>query len=62
MDIEALHKSIQQALPIDSAAVVGLGLAKDPSKPCWNIDSSGLLCLDNRIYVPDHSDLRLQVL
>ena len=62
MDIEALHNSIRSTLPMDPEAVIGLEHANDPNKPQWTLRSDGLLLLDNRIYVPNHSDLRLQVL
>lgn len=63
MDIEALHQAIILALPKDPSSVIGLELAKDPSNERWSSrGSDGLLRLDNRIYVPNHSDLRLQVL
>ena len=62
MDIESLHNSIRSALSSDPESALGLEYANDPNKPCWSIRSDGLLLLDNRIYVPNHSDLRLQVL
>ena len=62
MDIEALHNSIWSTLPMDLEAVIGLEHANDPNKPQWTLCSDGLLLLDNWIYVPDHSDLCLQVL
>ncbi len=62
MDIDALHKAIREALPLDPESSLGLGFAKDPNKPRWTMEADGLLRLDDRIYVPNHSDLRLQVL
>jgi len=62
MDIEALHDAIQSSYEFDSEAVVGLAFAHDATKPRWSIGSDGLLRLDNRIYVPNTGDLRLQVL
>ncbi|KAF8831748.1 hypothetical protein HHX47_DHR1001045 [Lentinula edodes] len=62
MDIEALHQAIILALPADPSSVVGLELAKDPSNERWSLGSDKLLRLDDRIYVPNHGDLRLQVL
>ena len=62
MDIESLHNSIRSALSSDPESALGLEYANDPNKPRWSIRSDGLLLLDNRIYVPNHSDLRLQVL
>ena len=34
----------------------------DPSNPRWSMDSAGLLCLNDRIYVPDSNNLHLRVL
>ncbi|KAF8823414.1 hypothetical protein HHX47_DHR10000202 [Lentinula edodes] len=62
MDIEALHHAIILTLLKDPSSVIGLELAKDPSNECWSLGSDGLLCLDDRIYVPNHGNLRLQVL
>ena len=59
VDIEQLHKDILAALPADSVAQSHLS---DTSNPRWSKDSTGLLCLDDRIYVPDTNDLRLRVL
>ena len=59
VDIEQLHKDILAALPADSVAQSHLS---DPSDPRWSTDSAGLLCLDDRIYVPDSNDLHLRVL
>lgn len=62
MDIEALHNAIRLALPLDAESVVGISAAADPSKPRWSLGPDSLLWLDDRIYVPNHGDLRLQVL
>ena len=59
VDVEQLHKDILTALPTDSVTQSHLS---DPSDPRWSTDSAGLLCLDDRIYVPDSNDLRLRVL
>ena len=50
MDIEKLHSD-----PITSAQL-------DSPSPRWSINSEGFLLLDDKIYVPDTSDLRLQIL
>ena len=59
VDIEQLHKDILAAPPTDSIAQSHLS---DPSDPRWSMDSTGLLHLDDRIYVPDTNDLCLRVL
>ena len=58
MDIEKLHSDIRSSLcsnPITSTQL-------DSPSPHWSIDSKGFLLLDNEIYVPNTSDLRLQIL
>ena len=62
MDIEALHKQIRSSLPFDPQSVKGLDSAADTTQPRWTLGENGLLFLDKKIYVPDHSDLRLQIL
>ena len=57
MNIDNLHASI-----CTSYASAGIELAKGSLDSRWTIDDSGLLRLDGRIYVPNASDLRLQVL
>ena len=59
VDVEQLHKDILTALPADSVTQSHL---LDTSNSRWSMDSAGLLCLDNRIYVPDTNDLHLRVL
>ena len=59
VDVEQLHKDILAALPADSVAQSHLS---DPSDPRWSTDSTGLLHLDDRIYVLDSNDLCLRVL
>ena len=59
VDIEQLHKDILAALSANSIAQSHLS---DPSNSRWSKDSTGLLCLDDRIYVPDTNDLHLGVL
>ena len=58
MDIEKLHSDIRSSLhsdPIASAQLDSLSLR-------WSIDSKGFLLLDDKIYIPKTSDLRLQIL
>ena len=62
MDIEALHKQIRSSLPFDPQSVKALDSAADTTQPRWTLGENGLLFLDKKIYVPDHSDLRLQIL
>lgn len=62
MDVDSLHKSIRDSYQYDAEAVRGLEFAADAQRPRWTLRDDGLLRLDNRIYVPDHSDLRVQVL
>ena len=58
MDLEALHSDICSALHSNPA------ISKHLSNPTlrWTIDSTGLLHIDNHIYVPDANNLRLWVL
>src|SRR5579863_665885 len=58
MDVERLHSDIRTAYRDDPATAVHL---PEPTDPHWKL-SSGLLLLNDCIYVPDASDLRLQVL
>ena len=60
MDVDELHEDIRKALPNDS--VSSALLSADSLPPRWTTDPTGLLLLDDRIYVPDVSDLRLRVL
>ena len=58
MDIEKLHSDIRSSLhsdPIASAQLDSLSLR-------WSIDSKGFLLLDDKIYIPKTSDLRLRIL
>ena len=58
MDIKKLRSDIRLSLrsnPIASAQL-------DSPSPHWSIDSKGFLLLDNKIYIPDTSNLQLQVL
>ena len=58
MDTKKLHSNIQSSLwsnPITSTQL-------DSLSPCWSINSKGFLLFNEKIYVPDHSDLRLCIL
>ena len=57
MDVEQLHEDIRKALPDDSLATSTL--SSSPLPPHWFADNTGLLLLDNRIYISDNSNLRL---
>ena len=62
MDEEQLHKDISEALGLSSDSSEGLRIAREGTSPRWKLTDSGLLLLDERIYVPDHADLRLRIL
>ena len=55
MDVDTLHEDIRKALAEDSLA--SSILSQSPLPPRWSADNSGLLLLDNHIYVPNISDL-----
>ena len=55
MDIEKLCSNICSSLHSDPIASSQL----DSPSPRWSVDSEGFLLLNNKIYVPDTSDLRL---
>ena len=59
LDVEQLHKDILAVLPADSIAQSHLS---DSSDSRWSKDSTRLLHLDDRIYIPDSNDLHLRVL
>ena len=59
MDIKQLHNDILSALP--SNPIVQIHLS-DTSHPCWSIDTTGLLRLNGRIFIPEADDLCLRVL
>ena len=59
MDTEKLHKDILTNLASDTTAQKHLGDTLDLK---WTTTSDGFLRLDDKIYVPDVEDLRLQVL
>ena len=58
MDLKTLHSDIRSTLHSDPA------ISEQLSNPTlrWTIDTTGLLHLDNRIYVPNSGNLRLRVL
>ena len=58
MDPERLHSNIQSSLQSNPITSVQLN---SPS-PCWSVNSKGLFLFNEKIYVPDHSDLRLCIL
>src|SRR3984893_2586625 len=64
MDEEQLRTNIRNSLRSDLIAATRLDevLADPQGKPRWSVDDTGLLRLDNQIYVPDVQDLRLRVL
>ena len=66
LDEDSLHQEIRASLSSDPEAIKGLEKAKDRSSDRWSVSDSGLLLLDNRIYVPrpegNSDSLRIQVL
>jgi hypothetical protein len=66
MDTENLHSEIRKALRSDPEAVKGLSAIDKGTSTRWSQDDSGLLRLDNRIYVPQvggtSDSLHIQVL
>ena len=59
MDLEQLTEDICSAYPHDPVSAAQL---PTPSKPKWSLSEDGILLLNERLYVPDHDDLRLRVL
>ena len=55
MDIEKLCSNICSSLHSNLIASTQL----DSPSPRWSVDSKGFLLLDDKIYVPDTSDLQL---
>ena len=53
MDIEKLRSNIHSSLCSDLIASAQL----NSMSPHWSVDSKGFLLLDNKIYVPNTSDL-----
>ena len=65
MDSEQLHDDIRKSYtsdPITSAHLTSTSDALPTSSDKWTTSEEGLLLLNDRIYVPDVSDLRLRVL
>src|SRR6202040_1599070 len=69
MDIEQLHKDIYAAQQSDQHCKVIITNITNPEspessdpEPRWSLDDQQLLCYDNRIWIPDTDDLRLQIL
>ena len=54
MDIEKLHNDICSSLPLDPISTAQL---PSPCIPKWTLDESGLLQLNNQIFIPDILDL-----
>jgi hypothetical protein len=65
VDVNKLHEDIKATLPKDPVTSEKLASFSETSEnpdPGWSLDSSGLLRLNDRIYVPDADDLRLRIL
>ena len=66
MDVNGLHQEIRNSLSSDPEAVRGLEKAQQRTSERWSIDDTGLLLLDQKIYVPKphgtSDSLRIQVL
>ena len=60
MDVDTLHEDICKALAEDSLA--SSILSQSPLPPRCSADNLGLLILNNRIYVPNISNLQLCIL
>ena len=54
MDIEKLHNDIRSSLPLNPISMAQL---PSPCSPKWTLDESGLLRLNDWIFVPDIVDL-----
>ena len=59
MDIEQLHNTIHESYSLDPITAAHHPCTSDPK---WTISDDGLLCHNNRIYVPDANDLQLRIL
>jgi len=59
MDLEQLTKDIRSAYPHNPVSSMQL---PTPSALKWSLSEDGMLLLNERLYVPDHNHLRLQVL
>ena len=53
MDTEKLHSDIRSSLRSNPIASVQL----NSLSPHWSIDSKGFLLFNEKIYIPNHSDL-----
>ena len=56
IDIEQLSDDIRAAYPHDPISSAQL---PTPSAPKWSLSEDGMLLLNERVYIPDHEDLRL---
>src|SRR6266498_992653 len=59
IDINQLTEDIRSAYPHDPVSAAQL---PTPSTPKWSLSANDVLLLNNRIYIPDHDNLRLQIL
>jgi len=59
MDLEQLTEDICSVYLHNPISAVQLST---PSALKWSLSKNGMLLLNDRLYVPDHNDLRLQVL
>ena len=59
MDIEKLHNNIHSSLPLNSISAAQL---PSPCNHKWTLDKSGLLQLNDQIFILDIADLQLKVL
>ena len=59
MDLEQLTEDICSTYPHDPVSAAQL---PTPSALKWSLSKDGMLLLNERLYVPDHNDLRLRVL
>jgi hypothetical protein len=65
MDVEQLHDDIRKSYTSDPITSAHLSSTSDnlpTSSDKWTTSKEGLLLLNDRIYIPDVSDLRLRVL
>ena len=66
MDIGRLHEDILSAQKANKHSSDTLSALSDKtefnSDTHWSVDDQGLLCYDDRIWVPDSDDLHLQIL
>src|ERR1700720_1400188 len=63
MDIGQLHTDIHSAHQSDKHSLETIAtLSRPDADPHWSLDTSGLLCHDGRILVPDVNDIHLRIL